>query len=143
MEFLPLAVADSENYRNFTKLSKVSSRTLKKYLKLVRDQVTVTISEYIQLNFPRFAVEFDGWSDGYGNYLVGFFAVLPNRERILMAIEPFPDETNHSADNHVNLFITVLANFGLTTDNIICFVADNAYVNASIGEKLKLPVIGK
>lgn len=138
----PLSVVEDPDYCELAKVDRMSRKTLVKYIRKLRDAVTSSISDYLP---QLFVVEYDGWSDGHGSYLVGVFACFRNavgeQERVLLGIEPLLDETNHSAPNHVSFFQTLLGNFGKTAENIICFVCDSAAVNNCIAQQLKKPRI--
>lgn len=120
----------------------ISRKTLLKYMHKIRDSVTATISEILP---EQFVIEFDGWSDGFGSYVVAVFAVFPNSEgnteHILLGIEPLLKETSHSAQSHVDYFRVLLSNFGKSEANVLCLVCDNAYVNKAIGRAMKVPTI--
>ena len=60
----------------------------------------------------------------------------------LMAFQPLLDETNMTAENHLDLFISMLELYGKSVENVLFIVGDNASVNMSLAEKMGVPFIG-
>lgn len=87
----------------------------------------------------------DGWSNGTIHY-VAIYAVFPNsegkREQILLAMEPLPDETNQTAENHIGLITSVLKRYGKSRYNVVFICGDNCNTNKKIATDMRLPLIG-
>ncbi len=63
-------------------------------------------------------------------------------ERVLLGFSPLLDETEFTADNHLELIEEILERFGKGLKNVVCFVADNCATNVSIAKKAVIPLIG-
>ena len=69
---LPLSFCDQASARRYSKLGRVSSNTLVKYLEHTAAAVTNVLKEQLPRNF---GILFDGWSDGYTSHYVAVYAV--------------------------------------------------------------------
>ncbi len=142
---LTLCVCEHPTYRHNTnaKLLDHSRQTIRKYALLVQDQVVKAISAILP---ERFGLIFDGWSDGYGSHYVAIFAVYEAptvvQGKCLLACSPLNNETNQSAENHIDFFESTLGYYGKKMQNIAFIVSDNCNTNKSIAVKMKVPLLG-
>jgi hypothetical protein len=89
----------------------------------------------------------DGWtSDGTSTHYIAMFAGFINQsneyEEVLLGIQPTLEEDDLGANSHIDLFDSTLALYGLTKDNVACFICDNCNTNKSISNKWGIPMIG-
>ena len=87
-------------------------KTLKKYtfklVEVVEKKITVKVA-----TATTFALVFDGWSED-STHFIGLFIIYPGKEHTadpeihLLAFAPLLDETNFTAENHVNFMKSTL-----------------------------------
>jgi hypothetical protein len=125
----------------YTKLSKISDETLKKYLL----QLTKTVEGTITQSLPEyFGIILDGWSEGSTHYVAIFacYSEDSTAKYPLLAIAPLFDETDYGAESHKAFIGDVLELFGKSLQNLSFIVADNAAVNRSLSDLLNVPFVG-
>ena len=116
-----------------------------KYLALATERVEKRIADDLP---SKFAIILDGWSDSAtSTHFVGFYAhyqKLGTKEahRALLAFSPLIDETDFSAQSHVDFIIATLNVLGMAENDLQFLVGDNCSTNLRIAEILNLPIIG-
>ena len=115
-----------------------SVTTIMKYIVLIQDEVTVIIAGILP---DKIGLIIDGWSDGLRNHYLGVFAsfIDSNGEKktILLAMSPLNDETNETAQNHVNTIVNLLKHsYNKEITSVVYITADNANVNKAIADLL-------
>jgi hypothetical protein len=142
MSNFPFSVVENQYIREGSKFEPISVDTFMKYFKLLDDAVMMKIKEVLP---NKFGLIFDGWSSGTTHF-VAIYAVFPSsegkREQVMLAMQPLPDETNQTANNHIDFMISVLGCYGKSRSNVVFICGDNCNTNRRIATDMHLPLIG-
>lgn len=142
---LPYSFCEKALTRKYTKLKSISTKTLKKYIFLVVDEVTSILKKTLP---DYFTLMFDGWTcDGTGVHYVAVYAIWSDPgtgsvKRFLLACSPLLNEEDYSAASHIEYLESTLAWFDKTMDNVEAISGDNCSTNKLIATTLKIPLIG-
>jgi hypothetical protein len=113
-----------------------------KYLKKLDNYVMDKIRAYLP---TKFGLIFDGWSSGTTHY-VAVYAVFPDstgkREQVMLVMQPLPDESNQTADNHADLIRFTLESYSKSMQNVLFICGDNCNTNKKLATDLHVPLIG-
>jgi hypothetical protein len=71
-----------------------------------------------------------------------FSKLLVTRERILLGLSPLLDESEFTAEAHMDLIEEILIRFEKSLENVICITGDNCATNAKIARLAKVPLVG-
>ncbi len=122
-------MVENQYIREICKVEPISIDIFMKYFQLLNDAVIVKIKAVLP---NKFGLILDGWSNGTKHF-VAIYAVFPNskgkREQILLDMQPFPDETNQTADNHIDFIHYVLDCYSKSRSNIVFICGDNCDAN--------------
>lgn len=77
MENLPLTFVESKHARAYSKLKPISTKTFRKYAKLLQDHVKMIIKEKLRA-FGTFGLAIDGWTSGQEHFLAQFAMGIEN-----------------------------------------------------------------
>ncbi len=143
---LPFTYVESESVRSMisTKIDTISRKTITKYI----NNLSMTVVDIIADQLPNvFCLIIDGWSDGNGTHYVGIYACYNNIEQnvakmLMLALSPLEDETNFTAQNHVNFIIDTLNWYNKTLNNVCCLIGDNTNTNPAIANIIGIPLVG-
>ena len=143
-EGLPFSKVESELFRKYIRLPKISLNTFTKYRHLVTKQVELDIAKALP---DKFALVFDGWtctqsSTHYLNIIASYLGSTGKPETALLAFSTFHDESSFKAVDHKSLLETTLAIFGKSLTNVVCLVGDNCAVNQKLATDCGLPLVG-
>jgi hypothetical protein len=148
MKNLPVSFVDCEYTRDITRLKPISAKTLRRH---ILDVLSVT-KETIQLELPsRFAIVFDGWTEGTQHF-IGVAAAYLKPEttgkekpvQTMLSMKPLLANgiKGMRATDHIAHIERVLESYGKNLENILCLVGDNCSVNQSMARILGIPLIG-
>ncbi len=107
----------------------------------------------------KFGIIFDGWSDGRGNHIIGWFKYLSfsmiityfryaeydnegEKANVLLTVEVPINEVSLTAEEHIRTLNDILQGYGRSEKNILYLVGDNCSVNKKIARDMKVPLIG-
>jgi len=126
---MPLSEIDNTLTRGILAPEPFCSKSMKKWILNTAKQTEETIAKVLQ-DSGYVTLLMDGWtSDGTSTHYIAIFAGFINKEgeyeEVLLSMQPMLDEEELGADAHIDLFDSTLALYGLTKDNVICFIADN------------------
>jgi hypothetical protein len=109
------------------------------------------LKETIQKELPsRFAVVFDGWTEGTHLY-IGIAAlhinVVDGKEtacQTMLSMQPLLADgiKGMQAIDHIEHLLKVLQSYGKSCANIVCLVGDNCSVNQSMARLLNVALLG-
>lgn len=140
----PFAFVEKEGTLKHGGLSGICVDTFMKYLSLL----TKVVESKIAILLPdKFALVFDGWSNGTRHY-VAIFASIPDAESklgyksLLLCFSPLTDEESQSADSHIKYFDFILRLYGKSWLNVSAIIGDNCSTNKSIATKTNTKFIG-
>ncbi|KAH9134716.1 hypothetical protein AeRB84_019593 [Aphanomyces euteiches] len=146
---LSLSFADNELTHKNSSLKKMTSKTLKTYgFKLVE---MVERQMFVDMGNSPFALVFDGWSVDSTHFvgLLAFYTTSgehPVDKLALLAFAPLLEETNFSAENHVDFIRNTLTWYGFSHDavekRLIALTRDNCSTNKATADLLSRPLIG-
>ena len=143
MDELELSFCESDRVREFTTLSKISSKTLKKYMMSLSSAVEDKIATMASAS-PCYALIFDGWTeDSY--HFIGIYITLPKDNGFdihLLAMAPFLDQTSFTASNHKNFILATLERYRLQFSKLVCLIGDNCSTNKATADLLGVPLLG-
>ena len=143
---LELIFCEKDLTRSNTKLQPISVKTLKKYMFKLVEAVEKKVSVKVS-TAPSYALVFDGWSEN-STHFIGLFVVHPGKEYAadpeihLLAFAPLPDETNFTAENHVNFIKSTLEWYSLSLELLFCLIGDNCSTNKATADLLGVPLLG-
>eukprot|EP00731_Ephydatia_muelleri_P013975 Em0007g1285a len=143
---LELIFCEKDLTRSNTKLKPISVKTLKKYMFKLVEAVEKKVSVKVS-TAPSYALVFDGWSEN-STHFIGLFVVHPGKEYAadpeihLLAFAPLLDETNFTAENHVNFIKSTLEWYSLSLELLFCLIGDNSSTNKATADLLGVPVLG-
>jgi hypothetical protein len=135
-----------------TRLEPISVKTLKKYLFKVVDAVETKVTARTRVAVS-YALVFDGWSEA-SRHFIGVFIVYPGKhgrhnggapadpEMQLLAFAPLVNETNFTADNHMNFIKATLEWFSIPLERLFCLIGDNCSTNKATANRLGVPLLG-
>jgi hypothetical protein len=142
---LPFTFVENENYRKYTRLSPICTKS---YLKIC-ETTLVMMKETIKslLKGVKFGLITDGWDDGNGTHYFAVFCVFkkstsPDATTLLLAMTPPIDETNFTAENIANTIDEIIQSYEKTRDDILFLVADNTNTMPALARRLGCPMIG-
>jgi len=142
MECRELNFCEKDLVRKYTHLSPICRNTLVKYIDLLTKEVERQVTKVLP---TKFGLVFDGWSQHSVHFLAVFavFGSKDDQNKILLALSPFVDESDFSADSHIDFIRSVLTDvYHVSLDNVSFLVGDNCAVNKSIAQKLGVPMVG-
>jgi hypothetical protein len=141
---LPLTFCDSTYNRSCVIFSKISYKTLKRYMTFIRDEIVKKLAE--EFKEKILGIVFDGWSDGHGSHYTALFIVYSGNDGSyvsrLIAVAPLLDETTFDANCQMDFINSSLQFYGLKANDISFLVGDNCQVNLSMSKKLRIPLVG-
>ena len=135
-----------------TRLEPISVKTLKKYLFKVVDAVGKKVTARTRVAVS-YALVFHGWSEA-SRHFIGVFIVYPGKHGChnggapadpvmhLLAFAPLVDETNFTADNHMNFIKATLEWFSIPLERLFCLIRDNCSTNKATANRLGVPLLG-
>ncbi|KAF1324370.1 hypothetical protein FI667_g9890, partial [Globisporangium splendens] len=132
---LPLSEVDDPRTRAIARMSPISSKSLKKYIKHVGVRVGIEITAAMG---NAFGLMFDGWTCGSAHY-VGIYAVFAHggvRHQPLLSLSPM--ESGQSADAHIEMIDNVLRLYEKQLNMVLFIVVDNCATNQAIAAKLSI-----
>ena len=169
MDELELSFCEQERSRQYTNLSSLCTKTLKKYVLKLSKAVQRRVKERVA-GCHCFALIYDGWTEDnthfigmyckhelptmhiVANYLLlcstGMFAAIPPKdasseaEIMLLAFQPLPDESQFTAQNHYEFIVWQLAEYGLCMKKLVCLIGDNCSTNTATAKLCKVPMFG-
>jgi hypothetical protein len=145
MNNLPLSTVEDELTRKNTNLAPLTVKTFKVYLHKVVKGVETVIGRTLP---DQFGLVVDGWSEDTTHYFAVFAvfgAIIDGKEvakRYLLAMSPLADETQFTAENHVEFIEQQLDLFGKTRLNVLFLCADNTNLCPRIAELLGVRFVG-
>lgn len=142
-EGLPFHTVEKVLTKKYSKLEPISVKTLMKYM----NKFTMQVELSIKLLLPdKFCLLFDGWTlDGQSTQFIGIFATFMSNgivEKVLLAFQPLLDESDYSAQSHMELIQNILISFGKDFSNVVCLIADNCNTNIATAKLCGVPLIG-
>jgi len=143
MNDFPLSTVNNKLMRKNCNLKPVCVNTLVRAMRKFHGRLRQAITEALP---KEFALLFDGWDSGC-NHMVATFAVFPHattgkQQKILLGMSTLSNDTNQTADNHIETFAELLELYGRSTDDVLFIVADNCSTNIAIADRLGVPLIG-
>jgi len=143
---MPLSEIDNPLTRDILAPEPFSSKSMKKWILNTAKETEATIAKVLQ-DSGMITLLMDGWtSDGTSTHYIAMFAGFINDqgeyEEVLLSMQPMLDEEELGADAHIDLFESTLSLYGLTKDNVVCFVADNCATNQAISKRWGIPMVG-
>ena len=140
---LPLSEVNNILTKKMSKLSPVSSKTLKQVILHVTKRIESSISMKLP---PKFGLVFDGWSDtSTGSHFVAVFASYAADGLVknpLLGFSVLEGESDFGAAAHEAYFSTLLHMFGRKLEDVLFLCADNASTNSCLANRMKVPHIG-
>ncbi len=142
-EGLPFHTVEKVLTKKYSKLEPVSVKTLMKYI----HKFTLQVEQSIKRLLPdKFCLLFDGWTlDGQSTQFIGIFATFMSNgavEKVLLAFQPLFDESDFSAQSHMELLQYILISFGKDFTNLVCLIGDNCNTNIATAKLCGVPLIG-
>ena len=133
--------------REIARLKPISALTLRCHIISLLAQVKEALSRELP---SKFAVVFDGWTEGTQHYIgvaAAYLTVVDGKEvtkQTMLSMKPLLADGVHGmrAVDHIEHLEKVLESYGKTMDNILCLVGDNCSVNKSMARILDVPLIG-
>ena len=145
MRHMSLLEVDNTLTRKLCKHSSICSKTLRKNILAVKDDVEETIRNFLP---DKFSVLFDGWSHGSEHYM-GVTAAFTNPKtkaycEVLLSMEPLLANgvITLTARVHQEHIEATLSLYGKDVDNVLCLVGDNCSVNQKVATDMDLPLLG-
>jgi len=159
MKNLPISMVDDPLTREAVRYKPLGSKSLRKYILSVCN----VMKESVKCKLPnKFAIVFDGWSEGTTHYIGvsasyvtsmtqhGMVATTSSGEEqqvvchTLLSMRPLltGEVMGMTAQDHLHHLSLVLQSYGKTDDNVLCLIGDNCSVNKSMSRLLKVPLIG-
>ena len=146
MEEHELNFCEKKLTRKNTNLTRISKKTLKKYVfRLVR-AVEKIITTAVQIA-SQYALIFDCRSEG-GTQIIGLFVSCPGTERsaepliCLLAFTYFLDETKFKASSHAEFIRSTLELYNLQEERLICLIGDKCSTNKLVSDLMLVPLVG-
>jgi len=133
---------DDTMVRKNCNLKPICSKTLKANIKRIKEYLVKLIANQLP---DRFAIIFDGWSDGLGGHYVGIFArcmIKAEIKNYLLCMRPFLDRASYKASDYAMLILHVLTQYTKNIDNVVCIIADNCTTNVKAARILGVPLVG-
>lgn len=137
----PLSELDNDLTRRLVKAKPIHSQTMRKYIlnmvPLVERAVTTELPD-------KFALLFDGWSDGPVHY-VGLFATyctMGEYRETLVAFSPLLQEDAMGAEQHLEFIKESLDVYRKSLANVVAFISDNCTVNRRLSTLTSIPLLG-
>jgi hypothetical protein len=150
---LPFNFVEDNYTRKNVKLDSICTNTLKKYMKLLTEEVENRVTERLPQNF---GIVFDGWSQGSEHYIALFacFPILndsseiPKLECPLLAFQPLPfydeeeGEYQLTAEAHKRFVYDTLELYKRDDKSLLFLVGDNCATNKAFAELCGVPLVG-
>ena len=147
MKNLPFSFVNCPYTREIVKLKPISPLTLRcQIISLLAE-----VKEAVGRELPsKFAVVFDGWTEGTQHYIAvvgAYLKVVDGKEvptQTMLSIKRMLTDgvKGMRAVDHIEHIEKVLESYGKKMDNILCLVGDNCSVNKSMSRILDIPLIG-
>lgn len=144
---LPVSFVDSAYTRAISRLKSISGRSLRRHILSLRD----VLKETLQKELPsRFAVVFDGWTEGTHHYIgiaASYIKEIDGKEtacQTMLSMQPLLADgiKGMRAADHIEHLSKVLLSYGKRCADIVCLVGDNCSVNQSMARLLNVPLLG-
>ncbi len=140
----PLSIVENQKFLNYSKLTKLSRKTLDKYLYKTLQYVQNSIKEQLP---DRFGLIFDGWSCDGEHYIAIFATYVTSantvvRRLLACGVQDLPldvaeaESFGFTAEDIGDYFSDVLRTYDKTYDSIQFITADNAAVNGRLCQLL-------
>ena len=144
---LPISFVNCPYTCEIVKLKPISPLTL--HCQII--SLLAEVKEAVGRELPsKFAVVFDGWTEGTQHYIAvvgAYLKVVEGKEvptQTMLSIKPLLADgvQGMRAADHIEHIEKVLESYGKKMDNILCLVGDNCSVNKSMSRILDIPLIG-
>lgn len=139
---MPFSTLDLQEFKGLYPKEFMCSKTYKKYLELVADELRMVIKKELP---DKFVLVFDGWKGTNDDHFVGIFACYSTKETgpcaVLLSLSEMIGE-GFTAETHKNHILSVLAAYGKSIDNVLCVVGDNCNTNKALAVQLNVPLLG-
>jgi hypothetical protein len=148
MRNLPVSIVDCPYTRDIgCGLKPVSGRTLRRNILALRDVMKNTLRKELP---SRFAVVFDGWSEGTQHYIgvaASYIKKVDDTEvsvQTMLSMRPLLADgvKGMRAVDHIDHLTRVLESYGKNEKNVVCLVGDNCAVNQSMARIMNVPLLG-
>ena len=128
-----------------TRLTNITSKTLKKYMFRLVGAVEQKISEIGKAS-TQYALVLDEWTEDSTHYIGIFVSCLRTDHTappyfFLLSISPLLDETNFTATNHGNFIRSTLELFELDEENLFRIIGDNCKTNKLRADLMFVPLL--